>query len=668
MKLNKLTLRNFKGVKDFTLEAKGNNVTVLGDNAVGKTTIYDGFNWLLFNKDSQNKADFEIKTLDENNNPVHMLEHEVEATLGLADGQDLTLKKTYKEKWTRKKGAPKAVFTGHETKYHINGVPEKKKEFESTVNQIVSEDTFRLLTSPTYFNEQLHWKDRRKIILEVCGDVTDQEVISSNKELDPLNEILGNRNLEDHRKMVRENMKEVNDELQDIPIRIDEINRSLPDVSEHPDVKFIQSKISELKKQEQEKQQEINRIKDGGESAEKTKQLREIEGEIIRLENECRGKVDKMIQEKKDTVNALRDEIAEMELSINNANYHITSNKERIDDLEEGNSGLRELWKSINKEEFTFDQEDVCPTCGQDLPAEQIEEARQKALEAFNEDKVKRLEKINADGKKAKDEIKKLNDFISKYSEEIKEKGKEQKEKQKEVEKLQKEIEYCPQPSFLLENSEAYQEMLKQKEALEKSISELKEGKQESTESLEAEIEGLREQVESRESMLGDYKQVENAEKRIEELKQQEKTLSKRYEKLERELYLADEFEKTKVELLEKKINSKFKHARFKMFNTLLNGGIEPTCETLYKGVPYSKGLNAGHRIIVGLDIIRTLSEHYNFAPSIFIDNAESISVLPEMNQQVIRLVKPEIRTKEEAKRYSKLVVQLEKKKQKEAV
>jgi hypothetical protein len=39
------------------------------------------------------------------------------------------------------------------------------------------------------------------------------------------------------------------------------------------------------------------------------------------------------------------------------------------------------------------------------------------------------------------------------------------------------------------------------------------------------------------------------------------------------------------------------------------------------------------------MDIINTLSEHYGFYPPIFVDNAESITVLPEMTAQVIRLV-----------------------------
>ena len=126
---------------------------------------------------------------------------------------------------------------------------------------------------------------------------------------------------------------------------------------------------------------------------------------------------------------------------------------------------------------------------------------------------------------------------------------------------------------------------------------------------------------------------------RIAELETQQKKFAKELEKIEEETFLCEEFTRSKVSMLEEKINSKFQFARFKMFDQLVNGGIEECCETLYNGVPYGAGLNNGHRIIVGMDIIRTLSEHYGFYAPIFVDNAESVTNLPEMKAQVIRLV-----------------------------
>src|SRR5690606_571202 len=125
---------------------------------------------------------------------------------------------------------------------------------------------------------------------------------------------------------------------------------------------------------------------------------------------------------------------------------------------------------------------------------------------------------------------------------------------------------------------------------------------------------------------------------RIEELREQEKVLAVEFERLERELFLLDEFTRAKVDLLENRINSKFRLARFKLFKEQLNGGLEETCEVMVEGVPYNS-LNNAARHNVGLDIIATLSEHYGIAAPIFLDNAESITRPLETPGQQIRLI-----------------------------
>ncbi|MGG4032991.1 ATP-binding protein, partial [Paenibacillus cisolokensis] len=202
IELISLTLRNFKGIRDFRLDADGEDVNVFGDNAVGKTTLFDAFTWSLFDKDSQNKKDFEIKTLGPDGKVLeHGTNHEVEVVL-LVNGKRRTLRKVFSEKWTKKRGAVTAEFTGHTTDYYVDGVPVKKGEYEAFIASIVKEEVFKLLTNPAFFNEQLKKDDRRRILIEVCGDLSDAEVITSNPELSELTGLLGERTLEGHRKML----------------------------------------------------------------------------------------------------------------------------------------------------------------------------------------------------------------------------------------------------------------------------------------------------------------------------------------------------------------------------------------------------------------------------------------------------------------------------------
>src|SRR5665648_287163 len=155
IKILELNLRNFKGIKDLKLTPGGSNLNIYGDNATGKTTIMDAFLWLLFDKDSANSSNFNIKTLDKLGKPIHMLEHEVVAKLEI-DSKVVELQKLYTEKWTKKKGQSDKELTGHTTEHYINGVPKKKTEYAAYLNEIIDENTFRILTNPLYFNVSLN--------------------------------------------------------------------------------------------------------------------------------------------------------------------------------------------------------------------------------------------------------------------------------------------------------------------------------------------------------------------------------------------------------------------------------------------------------------------------------------------------------------------------------
>ncbi|MGI6078996.1 MAG: AAA family ATPase [Fastidiosipilaceae bacterium] len=637
MRLQRLTLKNFKGIREFTLDAQGGNVDVFGDNATGKTTLFDAFTWLLFDKDSSNKKDFSIKTLDKSGAEQHGLEHEVEATLDI-DGQEITLRKVYKEKWTKKRGSAQAVFTGHTTDYYIDSVPVKKSEYEARIAEIADEGVFKLLTSPTYFNEQLHWEKRRQILLEVCGDLTDEEVISSNKALAELPKILGNHSLEDYRKIIAARRAKINDELKKIPVRIDEVTQGLPDLSSF-EGNDLQADIDSLHEKIREKEQELSRIESGGEIAEKRVQLREVESDLISLKNQLQGKISEQIEAKRRELQQLKSNIYDLQSEARNKKDALNYCQQQIAKFETEMATLREKWHQVNNEQFRFEQSDECPTCGQSLPTEKLNAAREKALARFNRDKAEKLEAISAQGKEYKEavealkaELQPLNDAIA----QAEAKAEEYSQKANELELV---IENMMKDAGTYKEDPAYIAKLAEKERLESEITQLQQNANEAKQKVINESNDLNTSLRFFERALAQTEQHKQGLKRIEELKQQERDLSAEYERLEGELYLTEEFIRTKVNLLEEKINSRFKLARFKLFNTLVNGGVEECCETLYQGVPYSGGLNNAARINVGLDIINTLSEHYGFEAPIFVDNAEAVTKLIETKGQVIRLV-----------------------------
>ena len=639
MKLNRLTLTNFKGIRSFTLEPQGEDVNIYGDNAVGKTTIFDAFTWLLFGKDSLNRADFEIKTLGPDGEPEHGLEHTVEAILQLSDGSQLALKKVYQEKWTKKRGSATAEFTGHTTDHFVDGVPVQKKEYDARIAEIADENIFRLLTDPRYFNEVLHWQKRRELLLEVCGDVSDEEVINSKSDLNKLSEMLGNRTIEQHRKVIQARRAEINKELEKIPVRIDEVKRGLPNIDDITNPDELPNDIAKLREKLRQKQEELAQAKAGGQVAEKTKELRMVEGQILDLRNKHRQTLDEKVGEKSRELSLIQSGMYKLRADINAKNDVIKSYEAEIKSLEAKMENLRNKWREVNAEQFEFNQDTNCPTCGQPLPVEQIEIAREKALADFNRTKAEKLESINAEGKRLAGVKQTMEQNLAAASEALEKAKVNLAELEQNEAALKAEIEAIMQGAVPVESTPEYYELNAKYRYLQEEIRKLETDNSLAVAKIQKEIDTLFNAIRALEQAQARIDTRINGLKRIEELKAEERNLAAEFEELERQLYLTEEFIRTKVRLLEERINSKFQMARFKLFEVQVNGALAETAETMYNGVPYSN-LNNGARINVGLDIIRTLAKHYNFYPPIFIDNRESITELIDVSpQQTISLI-----------------------------
>lgn len=621
IRLIQLILRNFKGIKELVFEPNGKNANIFGDNATGKTTVFDAFSWLLFDKDCDGKKDFGIKPLDENNQPIHNLETEVNGVLSI-DGKPLTLRKAFAEKWTKKRGQVQAEFSGHTTDYFIDEVPVKKGEYEARIAELIDEKLFKLLTSPAYFNEQLHWKERREIILDVGGDLKDEEVIASDGRLKKLAGVLGGRKIDDYKSILAGKRKRINDELEKIPVRIDEASRSLPDISDiKPDT--LPADIEKAREKIKDKQAELARVENGGEIAEKVKQLREVEAELTRITSEFVRGIDAQISRERKRINELEEKTRELLPQCHPENTDVSGIEKQI-------QTLRDEWHKVNAQEY--DGSDTCPTCGQVLPDDMIEEARAN----FNRQKAEKLEQITAEGKKLKEKAERLKAENAERNERARYACEQVHEIKNQIANIYEKISWLEESC--VSSTPSYAAKVKEKDSIEKTIEGLKAGNEETIkkvkEDLKAYETALQALIETQQK-VDDHKR---GQARIAELEARQKKLAKELEKIEEETFLCEEFTRAKVSMLEEKINSKFRFARFKMFNRLVNGGIEECCETLYDGVPYSSGLNSGHKIIVGLDIINALSEHYKFWAPIWIDNAESVTRLPEMKAQVIRL------------------------------
>lgn len=649
VKFQSLQMLNFKGVPNFNLNTNGSNAKVYGDNATGKTTVFDAFTWLLFDKDSSNKKDFSIKTLV-NGKELHNLDHTVDAILKVG-GSLVHLRKVYKEKWTKKRGNPTPNFAGHTTDYYIDEVPVKKKEYEAKVNEIMQEELFKLLTNPSYFNEQLKWQDRRKTLLEIVGDITDQDVINANPELKELPTILQNKTVEDYKKIVASKRKAINDELEKIPVQIKENQNMIPKLS--IDVASLKSQVLSIEQEIDGQKQVIFNIQNGKAVVEKEQQLMKLENDMERykrdFEYSAKEEIYKLgarLQEERGNLSIMNKPIHQAEYELDLMKRNVEQNKRSISDMNVQLQQLREQWNAINSEQFHYEDNCTCPTCKQELPVEQVEQARQTALEAFNLSKSERLAKATEQGKQLaqrKTELveatEKIEADIQVKHEEIVEMVKKADAKSEAIMKLESDLKAKETLVPDVFQDQKYQEFLQQKQVLIQEIAQLKEHASQAVQDVQKEIYVLQGKKQEVEVQLSQHANVTAIQARIAQLEERESFLAKEFQTLEHHLFLTEEFIRGKVRLLEDKINSKFKYARFKLFKEQVNGGLEECCETLFEGVPYSSGLNNAARINVGIDIINTLSEHYGMRAPIFVDNAEAVTKLIDSESQIISLV-----------------------------
>lgn len=635
--LTRISLSNFKGIRHFDMMINGQNAKVFSDNGLGKTTLFDSFIYLLFDKDSQNKKDFAIKTLDADGNELHMLEHEVEAEF-LYNGAPLTLRKVFYEKWTQKRGSASSEFTGHTTDYYIDGVPVQKKEYTKKIESIVAEDIFKLLTSPSFFNEQVKWQDRRKTLLEICGDISDEEVIAMDESLASLPAILQGRSIENHRKIIAARRAEINKELEKIPVRIDEIQRSLPNIEEL-DKALLEAKINDLNMAIDDKMTLISSIRNGKAISDKQKAIQEIEIELLKIKQEHDSDSKDQVYSLKAKIQEEQSNVSILTAKLENLKNQKRYNDENIKTIENQLIQLRQEWKEVNEQTFTHTEACECPTCGQTLPDSQVEAAREKALSQFNLSKSKNLEEINLKGQQGSERKKSFINQNEKFSSEYDKINGQISEKNDILAKLAERLKQ--QESLIVDilDNPQYMAKLNEKAAIESEMKQIREMSQQSIQDIQLEIMEIKQERDQLQGEVGKFTLAVQSQTRIEELETQQRDLAAEFEKLEHELYLTEEFIRAKVNLLEDRINSKFKYARFKLFETQINGGLSEVCETLYNGVPYSSGLNNAARINVGLDIISTLSKHYGFSAPIFVDNAEAVTKLLDMDAQVISLI-----------------------------
>lgn len=638
MKILSLTLENFRGIKNLTVNFDGKDADIYGANGTGKTTVANAICWLLIDRPATEEADFTPKTAG-----THGINHKASMEIELADGRRITIAKDFYEKWTRKRGAAAEEYTGNVTDYYIDGVKSKKKEYTEMLETVFGTDLERvkMLMVLGYFVDTMKTEDKRHILFEMAGEFTDADVLAQNEELKDLEQFLAmsgssdkHYTIEQWKKIAADQRSKLNKELELIPTRIDEASKSIAENVE--DVEALNAELQRL----EEKKAAIEEKKRSLESEDGTKEA--IRAAIAGLEvdlaakraayiekgaeanREINAKIDAAVKDK----NALEDELASVKRSLRERTEErdrMTAQREKL---------MRE-YAEVQAEQWN-EGEEICPTCNQPLPEERVEELRA----AFNEQKSRKKEDINRRGQACSQaKIDDANNKIEALQEEVFELENKLKESTEDINQLHTML----TPRVPFDETEEYREITQRMKELHDSQQLGQSAADGMMNGYDRDVLTVKDEIAAVNLRIARAKASEDSRKRVGELRQELKHTAEQMEYIEHGLHLCEEFIRTKARMVTDSINEHFRYVRFVLFRNQINGGLREICEPTvrnkagewveYRSVNYAAQINAK------LDIVSTLGRHYGVRLPVIMDQGESVSEPLTVDEQLIRLI-----------------------------
>lgn len=674
--INSISLQNFKGIRDLTVNFGERQTTISGRNASGKTTIFDAFTWCLFGKDSQGRSDttnggFMVKTVNEKGDPIPYLEHSVTVEL-CVNGQQVILTRELVEEWGTTRGSSEQRFKGNTTHYYVDGVEvnasKGENNYESVINDIIPENLFRQLTNPAYF-PNLPWKEQRDLLLSISGDVTLADIAEAenSKRLSAIVDEIGGKNVDDYRKQLATSRKHIEEEMKLIPARISGIQMAMPkaynyvqiekDIAAHQaTLSGIESEMLDAASAERKKYEAIQ----GKQQQIYAKQSRQ--NEIVNAAKEkAKAEYYEANTKRREAlarIDVLRQKNLDVIARTSEAKNQIASERKRqeqkLEELQKQRFDLLMKWQTRNAEVYV---ENVigdcikCPLCSDiDCRNEYLlkneADTQARAAEAWHAKQEQDLQAITAEGRELNSQIENIQsriDSLIKDEENIVEQGaKDQDAISAELKQLHAYVQATPEqaptsvvPTDIPEWVELQHDIAVITSEIEEQRSrdvapdttEIQKRKAETT----AIIDELKQQLSTRQQIHDAEAKIANEQARLQELANQKADLENK--EMATEMLIHKQSEE-----IERRVNSLFQLVQFRMFEKQANGGERPTCIAMVDGVRYGD-LNSAMKTNAGLDIINTFCAFSETLAPIFIDNAEGVNELHNTNSQIVRLV-----------------------------
>lgn len=661
VEVKKIYLENYKKFPSKSVDLFP-RTEISGRNREGKSTLQDAYLDVLTGKMANGTEPTSIRR-KENGVEVPKVDVVRELTLAI-DGKEKVIRKITKQKWRKPRGQSEEVFDGNETSYEIDGFPAKSKDYTEFIQSIAEPSTLLMCSNPKPFLDTLQKStaESRKVLEKMSGfDIA--QFMEENPQYAHVEEITKGHSVEDTLKKLR---KELNAQKKKVDAKNTEIayetNRSV-EVEDTSSLEFKKQELNaELSKLEEQEQILEDSAKGYDGLSYEIRGLKSSRDGLVSKANEWLRARQKFIS---DTVSELMLKKSEKESSIRiigmELDNHIREAQQakadldrarqdypRIKEMEWDDSGL----KAIEAETFN-DSDTICPTCGQELPEEQISElkasfeekkkfrieAQLKVKESFESEKQNNLKYVCDLGNTSAAKLKKTNEEINKLQSEISAAQDEVAELTKQIEEEQSKFTELPE-SVDMTNDEEYLAVTARIAELEeklKSFDDVPGKKQE----LRIQISNVMKQISN---VDADIKIVQAAvtekEKRVDGLNEELKSLGQVQANIEKNIDTVLNFSIQKNKALSEKINPFFHHFQFSFIDYTIEGNPVETCKMICNGIDYNSGLNHSDKILCEVDLLNGLQEMNGLNLPVWIDDSESVNIdrIPMLDRQMIIL------------------------------
>ena len=533
MKILSLTLENFRGIKNLTVNFDGKDADIYGANGTGKTTIANAICWLLIDRPATEEADFTPKTAG-----THGVNHKASMEVELADGRRITIAKDFYEKWTRKRGAAAEEYTGNITDYYVDGVKSKKKEYTEVVETACGIDIERvkILMVLGYFADAMKTDDKRRILFEMAGEFTDDDVLTANEELRDLEQFLvmpgtsdKNYTIEQWRKIAAEQRSKLNKDLELLPARIDEASKNIAEnVEDAEALNATLCALEEKKASIEEKKRSLSTPDGKQEAARAALAGLEVDLATKRASHiELEASVNREINEKIVALTQYKNDVME---DLDKTNRELRTLASHRDEMITRRKALLKEYEAAQARQWDESAE-FCPTCHQPMPPEQVEELRA----AFNVEKSAAKEDVNRRGQSCSQaKIDEANERIAVLTEDVS--GLEEKLKAKEAEIAELNASIATPPPF--EETKEYRDITARMEEI-RARQRLGQSATEGTmNAYDRDIQTVKDEIAAVNLRIAKAQSSEDSRKRVGELKQELKHAAEQMEYIEHVIHL----------------------------------------------------------------------------------------------------------------------------------